>query len=1412
MELVVLIMALRFKLSQNAQWAHNKLPMTESQSSKGDDKLLVSISGNWKIWQNIHEQFLQNDYLPFGGFLWKFNQQDAQEKEETLNINKLQAEFLEENSPLFDPLAEALNWWRKPFLYIFVFEYDVHKDSQHDLINRLRQWINRRSAVSGECLLLCVNREELNGSKGSGSVGLRFMSPTSASSGARKFVEKLRTELKVFVASVSGLLDQSSDDLQSAFHKIRDTLLSSAVSRIQDYQQLMQSQHSNDIYRQLVIRESIALIYLAMGVREEALKQYQECEGCLGLNSSDGDEHVPSALRVYKYDFEGSDLENPLDRSHRPYRLLISQGDISLHSLQLYFLGRDVELNLAMSQPVQAGERGVKLVKRILERCLSPWIEPGAARDRLKESHLSPLFIASLAINVCLHMASTFLAIQADGAVNVSYHSREKALNCIISEFLLIARRYSMGILGTLQDLEFDGTLNADEEEEEASSSRDSPLLDDFPQIFAVSRNGYFTRGSSLLNTLHPSLRRRTPKTSSPLHLEGKERNNEGMVSPQHQVDTVEVETSIFEDVFKLSLSLDDFLAMLNPKDSRRRISGRLLAALSRRGGVADLCHDLTVASCAFLERAARLRMCTILQYETALAMRRSRKLEVASSLLRRCLLFLLVDNWNILLPPVYHELGECLEQLQMVRLRASLSLVLLGAKGITRKDRKRAEEHLKGLSREPAMLRDVAFSSDSLLSAQLVHVENCRSSSLSDTPDLMPQSSSQREELNDVVTLDLGDGLIVTSKRVREEEAEEERGHRFGETTREESEKSVLFEVALGQEFNLDVEVTSSAIDPLAIDEMYAVMDVIQDEHHPDGEGTQLRDPPSSSSSTPLSSSSLLLPDINRPASMLFEDLDGSNVILPSGSMVFPMLSRSREANASCFRSNGAVTLKGGKNRVMLTGSFQSEGCYRISCFVFLLGHLRLAHKSASNEIFFVRLFPPPAELSVWSSGSITKGHEPIVRIQIAAKKMEVARSQLTVQLPDQLSLGPLCLLSVFDEAPEEEQVNSRRFNELCAKRGEEVRWSSSRAIEIPTLGAGQAAFVLFGLKVGEGGQVGSSSSSSSPSPSSSSGSSRTVTVRLASSVERNRFFRVERELRLEEEEAFTVNSRLQWRSEEEKILLLLLTCNIPIHSCCLLSHHLAVPSGLQASPASRHVTQPTCMARGDVVSLVYSITRSSAEQDAGEEAEARLEINFDVEHEHEHEHEQVQEQEQEGIYKRLHGKQERSRLTWQAMVRMGAWDRPSLRYSFAAGQTCVFGEPHEVELQLEVCWGRHELGRELLCELVARDGSWFLVGRTKFRVAVPVRREGDSSPPPPTRFRFRLLPLYCGNLSLPALVISNVPAAALHNASASSSIHVLPRDGTRVMCELFPVPSEAADGGKLQLRRKEVGQKGGR
>ena len=109
----------------------------------------------------------------------------------------------------------------------------AQKDSQHDLINKLRQWINRRlkipwfpfcadrrsrSAVSGECLLLCVNREELNGSKGSGSVGLRFVSPTSANSvicirlllsplmqiqGARKFVEKLRTELKVFVASVS---------------------------------------------------------------------------------------------------------------------------------------------------------------------------------------------------------------------------------------------------------------------------------------------------------------------------------------------------------------------------------------------------------------------------------------------------------------------------------------------------------------------------------------------------------------------------------------------------------------------------------------------------------------------------------------------------------------------------------------------------------------------------------------------------------------------------------------------------------------------------------------------------------------------------------------------------------------------------------------------------------------------------------------------------------------------------------------------------------------------------------------------------------------------------------------------------------------------------------------------------------
>eukprot|EP00960_Hanusia_phi_P067967 766745-Hanusia_phi.AAC.3 len=478
----------------------------------------------------------------------------------------------------------------------------TQKDHQQDLISRLRQWITRsvRLAVSGECLLLCTNKEELNGSKGSGSVSLRFVSPTSAQAvtrldpinfflvthyhlsecskvyreaeigteGAFCWVLTFRLNSRTVGRSnceniiwggihedssdalnlssqmFKGFAEQNSDDLQSAFNKIRDSLVNSAVSRIKEYKLLIQTQHSTDIYR--ISKACVIKSFpdakgravgdsgihrphlLGHGRTGRSLKA--ECEDDLGLSSSDGEDHVPQALRVYKYDFEGSDLENPLDRSHRPYRLLISQGDISLHSLQLYFLGRDVELNLAMSQPFIAGLCMLEAIAKdrlmvprrtscetcqkdsatkpvSMDQAATIWgqTQGGTMRsawkrrkDWMQESCLSPLFIASLAINVCLHMASTFLALQTDGVINPAYQSKEKQLNCIISEFFLIARQYSMGVLKILQDLDFDGMENA--EEEASTPSQDSPLLDDFPHVlFAVWRACAVERRSVLL-------------------------------------------------------------------------------------------------------------------------------------------------------------------------------------------------------------------------------------------------------------------------------------------------------------------------------------------------------------------------------------------------------------------------------------------------------------------------------------------------------------------------------------------------------------------------------------------------------------------------------------------------------------------------------------------------------------------------------------------------------------------------------------------------------------------------------------------------------------------------------------------------------------------------------------------------
>jgi hypothetical protein len=164
------------------------------------------------------------------------------------------------------------------------------------------------------------------------------------------------------------------------------------------------------------------MILMALGAPKEALLTYSHTLDFLTDRASDvlqvarnahgagGGGAEAGDPRQWAPDNEGADaqgLEISLQALSVRHGQLLARGDVPVHQLQLYVLGRELALLLAEGRRQQAAARAVMctaaIVRGLRARGYSPGQSLGGSRG------VSPLHAASLVLNVALNIAAVVM-------------------------------------------------------------------------------------------------------------------------------------------------------------------------------------------------------------------------------------------------------------------------------------------------------------------------------------------------------------------------------------------------------------------------------------------------------------------------------------------------------------------------------------------------------------------------------------------------------------------------------------------------------------------------------------------------------------------------------------------------------------------------------------------------------------------------------------------------------------------------------------------------------------------------------------------------------------------------------------------------------------------------------------------
>ncbi|KAJ2722129.1 hypothetical protein GGI07_003514 [Coemansia sp. Benny D115] len=393
--------------------------------------LTFSVRDEYGVWPRIEKEFSAR--LPLRNLIWKGGLTQAPRFVEQLNI-RVTAEA--DNPPTTTTSATSEP---APLVHLYLVDSDSDSDTYKSTIRpKAKSWAARVGSRRGEEWLMVYVPGAAEIQRMATTQGKFLGMRTNTFDRLRSDFQTTANTSKKKEARVVMLRTDQVESWNALFLAIRDLAVQALEERVAAMAEDIRRMDANRLLPGwnyctfFVFKEGLIKLYRLMGLRGEALAQYDELEAVFFQLL---DTHRLSWFSTFGGGQEADDFSDILNTRKKPYRAQMIDNTISLFDFRMYLFGRQCQLLLD-------DERYSELVARAQR-----FIQSFSASMREPGTGLGAVFVAAWTYSTCQNIVEICEGVQWTGA------SRDAAVTASLAaakaEFLTVARR-QLDVLGAL--------------------------------------------------------------------------------------------------------------------------------------------------------------------------------------------------------------------------------------------------------------------------------------------------------------------------------------------------------------------------------------------------------------------------------------------------------------------------------------------------------------------------------------------------------------------------------------------------------------------------------------------------------------------------------------------------------------------------------------------------------------------------------------------------------------------------------------------------------------------------------------------------------------------------------------------------------------------------------------------------
>ncbi|KAJ2806876.1 hypothetical protein H4R20_001519 [Coemansia guatemalensis] len=398
-------------------------------------KLQFNITDECGIWPRIKEEFTGR--LPLRNLIWKGGITQTARFVEQLNITIC----MDGTAVAADPITAVSGQQTGPLLHIYFLETaETDVDTYKSVVRpRTKRWVDGVSQHKGEEWLIVYLP---------GAAEIQRIATSKFLNMRATTLDRLKSDFqgKKDGERVVMLRTDVVESWNAVFLAIRERVVQALEDRVASMTEEIRRLDANRMLpgwnycKFFVFKEGLVNLYRVMGLKDEALAQYDELEAAFLqlLNAQQ-----LSWFSTFGGNEAGDDFTDLLDLTKKPYRQRMVENTITMFDFRIYLFGQQSQLLIAMGKYEEFVERAQRFVTTF------------AKYMRQRGTGLSLAFVSSWLYSTCQNIVEICEGVQIDqapverGGPRASISATARMLAGSKAEFLTRARQ-QLDILGTL--------------------------------------------------------------------------------------------------------------------------------------------------------------------------------------------------------------------------------------------------------------------------------------------------------------------------------------------------------------------------------------------------------------------------------------------------------------------------------------------------------------------------------------------------------------------------------------------------------------------------------------------------------------------------------------------------------------------------------------------------------------------------------------------------------------------------------------------------------------------------------------------------------------------------------------------------------------------------------------------------